>query len=94
MLSLNLLNKVKKLSQKSYRPKTFAHSNKSQKRNFSVTFSLITFSHNFLQLFQSASHFLFLIPVLQFWDNFLGGSYEHFWQSLKATAGKNGKLFL
>jgi hypothetical protein len=33
----------KKNHTKSYRPKTFAHSNKSQKLHFSVPFSLITF---------------------------------------------------
>jgi hypothetical protein len=34
---------AKKSPQKSYRPKTFACSNKSQKLHFAVTFYLITF---------------------------------------------------
>ncbi len=56
MLSLSLLKKVQNKSpQKGYRPKTFAHSNKSQRLHFSVTYLLITFSHQFFEIFSTDS---------------------------------------
>jgi hypothetical protein len=56
---------AKKFTQKSYRRKTFAHSNKSKKLHFSVTFLLITFFHEFFRNF--FTRFNISIQFCVFW---------------------------
>ncbi len=62
----------KKLAQKSLKPKTFGHSNKSIKLHFSVTFSLTAFFNRFFATFslelRSTSNSAFLISTLILWQ--------------------------
>ncbi len=86
--------KCKYAHSKSNRRKTFAHSNKSQKLNFSVTFLLIKFfAWVFLQLFpwiQDLHHIMrFLYPYCLFEIFF--SSYYHFLQSLNANADETAQ---
>jgi hypothetical protein len=69
---------------------TFAHSNKRQKLQFSVTFLLKIFLLYFLLLFHLPGNehqiLRFLIP---FSENFVCLSYQQFFANFEATRGQN-----
>jgi hypothetical protein len=70
MLSLKFVEKGKKVQPKSYKPKTFACSNKSEKLHISVTFWYIIFHIGFFATFskdsKSSSNSAFLIILALF----------------------------
>ncbi len=96
----NPLKKVQKVHPKNYRPKTFAHGNKSKILNFYVTFSLITFFagvfFSFFNGFEIGIKFNVVYTQIIFEEKNSCSQY-HFLHTQNANADetvkKNGKNF-
>ncbi len=92
-IDINIPRIEKHSRQKIDMPKTFAHSNKSQKLPFSITFALLTFSCelfcNFFKGSKSASNSACLIPILNL-CNFFSKLILALFATLKAKIARYG----